>query len=287
METAADYATDAWAATRAALPYVVLVGLVAGVLATGGLRLLGGPGRGALLAAGGAALAMTGVLLWRLGLDWPAVEAMNRVPWLAAGALALGFLLAVWGPSEGVLRTIAGIAAALAVWWLAGTPVAPSLHTALIVLVPLAVWGVVLWRMHHIATRDQGLVAHLVAMPAGLAAVAVLLDAGWSAGTAGGVAACAFGQLLWVWDRARFPGNALTVVGAGGTVLALGTALVKAQVVPWPAALLLAAVVFTDAPARALIPAKGVIRGVWAPVAFLLAAAAPVALALGAAYLWP
>ncbi len=206
--------------------------------ATGLLRGVLGPVRGARWAAAGTAVAIVGTVSWVLGWRLMPGALTEKLPWIFAAAALLGLGLEALRAGRRVQWLAAGILWALVLAVLAGQPL---LLTIAIWLLGLAVIQAVL----NEAPRRAEAIAMLVLASCGLAALAMMSGSALLFELSLGLGAALAGCALWLWPVARI------AFGASGVIVALLAWLALAQATASltsarPGALLLLAASFTS-----------------------------------------
>lgn len=260
--------------------------LAIAILLTGAIRLALGAGRGPQAAGAAVGIAFLAGYAAVRGLPaWPPVQAIEKLAYLAAAALAVGLLLDLLRAGATAVRIIGVIALVAAIAWVFEAQVRQADPKALIYPALLAAGGALaLWRVA--GQRAQGVAPAVTVIVAalGLAGVALVSASLSIAQLAGALAAAVGGFALWSWPVARFPFAASGVCAALIPLIALAalaTLLTKAPA--WALAPLLL-VFFADLLSR--LPAgSGRWREALQPVYLAILAALPAALAVGLAML--
>ena len=246
---------------------------------------------GARHAAWGGLLGLLGALAWLPGFDWPAVTRTQKLPWILLAALGLAALGAVRGGGDG--RPALAWLGALLAWaaaglWLAGAAADPP---------ALAAAGVLGWSVLSLLACGRGN-AHLQGTAAAATLASATLGLAGLAATGSSLLLAQLALMLastvaavgcWAWLR---PASGMVVSQAlrqyfGLAWLSIAWCWVLAA--PAPAngsasavrvAILMLAFLVPAVLSRLHVPARAT---PWLPVAAVLLAAMPVALAVT----WP
>jgi hypothetical protein len=262
-----------------------LLPLVVAAAAVGGLRLVGGPDRGRLLAGAGVALGFLAAYLAIFGPPaWPPRGAGQKLACVVAAGLLAGFALDLWRLPERLRAALAVLSALAASAWIAESrwaAVSAAPATWAPALAALAALG---FAAAVVAGRGQTLTAPLMLLfaAAGLGILATVGAAASVGQAAGALAAAVAGFVLWNWPVARFPVQAGLLLPALAGLAALFTqALLFTRTDA--AALAPLALLAGLGPLARRLPAAGAAGRALAPVWLALAGAVIVAAAVGIA----
>ena len=205
-----------------ALPIVVVI------VATALIRIAGGPGMGARLAAASLPIAVVVSVAVFAGLAiTPPVTALEKLVWLALGGCLLGMLIEFGAGTRLIVGIIGFFWPALAIVWVGGIDVTTAGEPVLYRIGEIGVVaGLAMTRLHQIADGDLDAPITGAVIAAGLAGLALV--AGPAYGTAIGwpLAAAGVGWLICNWPGKRLPFGSPGDLGANGLVIALAAVLV-------------------------------------------------------------
>ena len=262
--------------------------LALGFILTGVIRLIGGPGRGSLLAAAaiGSTLLATHLLIFGPP-PLPPRSATEKLFLLTAAGLAAGFALDLIRDRQIVVRIVIVAGAAAGLWWLAGNRLgSPTLDEDWLRYgLVLAAGLVCLLRLE--SRSDDGLNPSVMLLVAAIGAGTVtVIGASAAIGQSlFGLAAALGGFMLWNWPVNRFAFNRAALLGAGLPFLFLVAQAAFFTRAPAAALALLIPMFFSDSLAYRLV--RGGSRGAntMRPIVVGLLAAIPALAAAGVA-LW-
>lgn len=219
---------------------MVWVPLVVGLAAVGLIRFLLGPARGALLASMGIGLGYLAAHLLMQGLpDWPPAGALDTLPYVLLGGIALGAVFDELDNPEGLLKPLFIGFPIVIVFWLGLAffggfkSLAASAPFAVIMIGGI----VAMQRMHD--DRDDG-TASPMALFMAVVGLAVVGNFGESKmfGYAIALAFAGFSFLVWNWPRTRFPWGTTGTLSIGGTYVTLaGVTVLNNAGLVWPIAI--------------------------------------------------
>jgi hypothetical protein len=205
----------------------VLIPVLGGFLLTGAIRFANGPSKGPQVA--GAAVALGFLIGYGLVLNLPPlppVSAQQKLAYVVAAGLVLGFLLDFLRrpPFWRELIYVAGTAGAL--YWIAEPRIASGGAWTLLGLVALWLAALVLgYRLEKGRAAVLTPCTQLLVAALGLGAVALFGRSASLAQLAFGLATALGGFMLWNWPVARYPFGAALLLGAGGALVATGYVL--------------------------------------------------------------
>lgn len=260
--------------------------LLVAVVATALLRLVGGAGRGPLLAGAAIALGFLAAYLTIAGVPlWPPRASDQKLAYVVVAGVFLGLLLDIMRPPELWQRAGIVLAAAVAVLWLA-EPRLRSPETAMLVRVALLWLGVsvALLRLSGMRARGSDAGATLLVVAAGLAPIAFFGASISVAQYAGALAAATGGFLLWSWPLSHYRFGQAGVLGAGGVLAAVVVIMALYTRASTMALALLLAAFFADLAARRVPLPGGTLKRLLGPISLALLGAVPVGLAVLVAY---
>ncbi|MGD9537036.1 MAG: hypothetical protein AB7P52_04700 [Alphaproteobacteria bacterium] len=199
----------------------VLIPVLGGFLLTGAIRFANGPSRGPLVA--GASVALGFLIGYGLILNLPPlppVSANQKLAYVVAAGLVLGFLLDFLRrpPFWRELVYVAGTAAAL--YWIAKPPSGADAWTLLGLI---ALWLAVLILGYRLEKGRAAVLVPCVQLLIAALGLGVIALFGRSASLAQlsfGLATALGGFMLWNWPVARYPFGAALLLGAGGALAA-------------------------------------------------------------------
>ena len=265
-----------------------LLPLLAGLVATGAMRLIGGVAHGDRLAPAGITLAALGVFVFVIGMPaFPPPSSLGRFAWSAAGGLLLGLFVDRFldgKPRIGRLITALWFFAALA--WIVGPAIA-SLRDAILLAAPLLTGFLICVGFLPKAPYGSSTAPAAATLSMGIAMGGVALIGGSAAvaQTSLALAAATGGFLLWNWPTERH------FWGASGRVALALPALLAALATFYTAARVETLLVAPAALAAGVIagrlpvPETRVRRGLRSAVVVVLALLVAVA-SVSAAYLF-
>ena len=214
----------------------VILPLLLSLAGIGVLRTTAGPAR----AGAGVGLAVLLATIWLMG--WPPrpASALEKLPWIFAGAWLAGVTLDATIASRLRQWLCLGVGWIAASWWLGANSIGLAIGTAAIGLLVIA------WLLQAPSDRADGMAA-AVAASLGLAAVCFAAGSLALFQLALLLAAALGGAGLWLWPRPRIRHGAAAVAVAAACWLAIAqVALLLTAVQPLPLALL--ALAFAVAP---------------------------------------
>ena len=205
----------------------VLVPVVGGFLLTAAIRIANGASKGPLVA--GASVALGFLIGYGLvvGLPpLPPVSAQQKLAYVVAAGLVLGFLLDFFRrpPLYREVLYIVGTAAAL--YWMAQPRIAGG--NAWTYLALIALWLGVLILGHRLErSRSAGIepAIKLLVAALGLGVIALFGRSASQAQLAFGLATALGGFMLWNWPVNRYPFGATLLLGAGGALAGMAIVL--------------------------------------------------------------
>ena len=236
--------------------------------------------------AAGSAIALAFIVAHLSILGWPLLppgSSLQKIVYIAAIGLLLGvaldFLI-----DRVAIRPLALIWPGLIVAWLGWQRLLgfEALDLARLILVWLA-GALIFDRL--LALRDADIVAPTMVLVAGLgaSAIAFIGAAASLSQLAAAVAAATGGFLLWNWPKRRYPFSTSALFGAASALFGVGATMVLfTRASPLALAILLG--IFVAGSIRARLPLAD--RPVWGPIAFGLAAAVPMLLAIATALIF-
>jgi hypothetical protein len=270
-------------------PWIQAVALpaVIAVVLTLVIRLVGGSGRGVLLASAAVGIAFLGIYLIIVGVPpMPPVNAIQKLGYLTGAGLVLGLFLDLFKAPRPTFWVVMALWPALVVVWLAEPRVAGMSVLSLITTALLWFGGFLVFARLE-GARDDGINAPVMLLVAaiGVAGLALIGDAPDLSRVGLMLAAGIGGFLICNWPVPRYPfGNAL-LFAAGTAVLALATQTALYTEAAPIALLILLPVFFTDAPMSRAGLGNGIFARALAPLFLATAAMVPVLVALGVAML--
>ena len=214
----------------------VILPLLLSLAGIGVLRTTAGPAR----AGAGVGLAVLLATIWLMG--WPPrpASALEKLPWIFAGAWLAGVTLDATIASRLRQWLCLGVGWIAASWWLGASSIGLAVGTAAIGLLVIA------WLLQAPSERADGMAA-AVAASLGLAAVCFAAGSLALFQLALLLAAALGGAGLWLWPRPSIRHGAPAVAVAAACWLAIAqVALLLTAVQPLPLALL--ALAFAVAP---------------------------------------
>ncbi len=261
-------------------------------LTAGFFRLAGGPNRGTTMAGIGIAFGMLAAYLLIQGAPpFPPISSSQKLPYLIVGGLALAAVAQAAPKRIWVAYGAIVIAVLATVFWF-GLPRVKSLDTLwaldrnlLFLSAGCAIAGLlVLYRLYRQRQFGGDASVLLGVAAVALAPIALFSNSASYAQMSGALAAAIGGFFLWNWPRPRFPLGLFGVLGAGVTLLALATGLLRfAAASPWPFLLLLP-VFFADTAANRLGFLRDTASRWYRPLFLAGIAAVPAATAVATAY---
>ncbi len=265
----------------------VVVPLIAAILVAGLIRLIGGPGRGALLAGLAIGLGFLACYIAVFGVfAWPPRSAAQKIPYIVVLAMALGVTMDLTRLAGPFARGAIFVGVVGAVWWLFGNKVNLSAPWPLVWpgAAVIAGWLFVLWRLNMKAGDVLTPAVTLLVAAAGLAVIAVLAHTASGGQLAAGLAAATGGFALWNWPVPRFRFGQGAILAGAAALMALTTQFVLFTKVSLWAILVLALVFFgMDVVAGLKLP-SGRLRGFVAPVVLGAVCALPALAAVAIAF---
>lgn len=266
------------------LPWYLLLPFLVAVAIAGLVRLVGGPGRGAVLA--GIAIPggfVAGWLLLRGAPTLPPVGALAQVPYVALAGILLGVTAVTAGLRRGGLLSLTVLFASLATWAAFGFRFAWSWPLALQAAGLLAAWLIVLPRLESRSVKEPLAAIMTIMLACGIGAVALTSGEGGWARLAFALAAASAGFAAWNW-AAGFPFLMPALLGGAGAAVALAGSAALSGALPWPALVVLLLIPFADGTAAQLPSGSGLIRRLLQPIMLALTCLLPLALAVLVAY---
>lgn len=270
------------------LPYFIPFGVA---LATGGaLRLAAGPDRGARLAGLSILFGFAAAWNWLLLTPWVPVDALSRVIHIAIGGFVIGFALDLVQPRRSWAIGLSAVYALGSVWSaISGGLLGAAPDEAggwLRLVFYLILWFGLISRLNTLKDEGPSSLAICLMLSLGLGLVAQMSGEGAIAAAAYCLMAALAGYLALAWILALAIGNAV-ILGSGGAVLGLAIALIdpgsKASAI---AILCLILVPFADGTAKRLPLGPSAFRPALYPLALMVVALLPVALAAVIAFLF-
>lgn len=258
-----------------------------GFVLTGIIRLIGGPGRGALLAAaaiGGTMLA-THVLVFGLPPLAPR-SATEKVFMLTAAGLAVGFTLDVLRDHKVATLAIAFFGAAGGLWWLAGNRLGLPQFDEDWLRYGLVLIGGLVCLVRLESRSGDGLTPSVMLLIATLGAggVAIIGASASLAQSLFGLSAALGGFMLWNWPVSRFAFNRAALLGAGLPALFLVGQAAFFTKAPAVALALLLPIFFADSLSHRLVKGSSRSAEAFRPLVLGLLAAVPALAAAGLAF---
>ena len=255
-----------------------LLPLLAAVILTGGIGGMIG------VRAAGCAIALAFVIAHLSILGWPPLppqSSLQKLVYIALIGLLLGAVLDLLIDRVPV-RTVALVWPAVILAWLGWQQLLGLEPLDLARLVLLWFAGAFVFdrllahRVAEIISPTMVLVAGI-----GMSAIALIGNAASLSQLAAAVAAATGGFLLWNWPKQRYPFSMTALFGAASALFGVGAAIVLfTRASTLALAILLG--IFAAGSMRARLPLAG--RPVWGPLAFGVAAAIPMLLAVATAF---
>lgn len=237
----------------AALP--LAAALIAALL----IRLLGGPGRGAALAGAGIVLGFITAYVAIAGAPSPEPRgAAQKLVYIAIAGLAIGLLIDLWRAPGWIAWTALLAWPTLALAWLAESRLAQATLETWILLGPvwLAIMATML-RLERAARRDIDAGILMLVLCLGLGSIALFGRSAAFTQFSFALAAAVGGFLLLNWPKPRFAMGSAVLIGAGGTLTAIGAILVLfSRAERWALAVLLLTLI-ADPLCRRVLPKSG------------------------------
>ena len=262
--------------------------LVLSAVLTGLIRLVGGPGRGALLAGTAIGATLLATLLLVFGApDVPPRSATEKLFLLTAVALAIGFTLDLIRDRQiVVLSSVIAIAAA-GLWWLGENRLGMPKADETWLRYGLVLGGGLLCLIRLEGRSGDGLnpSVMVLATAIGAGAVTVIGSSAALAQSMFGLAAAAGGFMLWNWPVSRFAFSRAALLGAGLPLLFLVGQAAFFTRAPAAAFAPLIAVFYADAIAGRMVRGGGRFAAAMGPVVLGLVTILPVLASVGVA-LW-
>ncbi len=261
--------------------------LAVAFVACGLIRLIGGPGRGDVLAGIGIAIGFLAAYVSIIG--WPPLvprSSGQKLFFLTAAGAVVGFTLDLSLYRRGTLWAVLMLFPAAGIAWLAWPRLqAFAVTPENIRLAVLLVGGwLTLHRLDRLGPAGTDPAVMLLFAALGVGGVAIIGSSASIAQMAFALAAAAGGFVLWNWPWQRYLFSGAAVFGGGGALVFLATQMTFFTGAPVEALALLLPVFFADAIA-ARVP-KG--SGLWAeavgPVILGVLCMVVVAAAVGLAY---
>lgn len=203
--------------------------LAAGFVLTGLLRAAGREGRGRALAGGSITIAFVIAFLVLLSFpEWRPVDPIDKVAYLALGALAIGAFADLTGFPVQIKYALILAIPLLGLAWVAEPQIRgdPGLSGALTLVLLFAASGVGAYRLT--LREGSGLTPtiYIGASAAGLALIGLFADDNPLYFLAFALAAATLGFAIWNWPKNRFSPSATHLVSTGTVLIALAGAMV-------------------------------------------------------------
>jgi hypothetical protein len=263
------------------LPYLIPFGVA--LAAAGAIRLVAGPERGARYAGISFLIGFAAAWQWLLLAPWVPYDALSRVIHISIGGVIAGLILDLFSIKRAWAVTISVIFAVGCVWaTLTGALLGAPPEGAgewLIFGLYLAVWLGVLARLERLKTEGPTALVTVFMLALGLGLVAQMSGEGETGATAYALAAAFAGLLVLCWVLSLAVGNVI-VLGGGGSVLGLAMMLAEPGVETSMIALVfLLLVPFADGTAKRIPLGPPATRPAVYPLALMVVALLPIALA--------
>ncbi len=259
----------------------------AAALGVGALRLIAGPNRGPLIAAGGIGIGFLVGFVMILGAParWP-ISSSEKLFAIAALATVLGLALDLSRDSPPVTRLLAAILPVGALAWLGWSRIAAQDWIDIATLAAVALGGgFVLTRLFTSGPQAVDAAVKLMIACIALSLVSIFGASASLGQLAGALAAATAGFLVWNWPAPRFPFAAAAVLGGGLTFVALTGVVAVFSNAPKPALVMLLPIFFADlALSRMPKPRRGMNQAI-RPILLAAVALIPALAAVGLASL--
>lgn len=203
--------------------------LAAAFVLSGVLRTIGRESRGRVLAGGAVAIAFLIAYLVLLGFpDWRPVDPIDKVVYIALGALFIGAFADLTGMPAQIKHALILVIPLFGLAWVAEPQIraSPGLAGVATLVLLFAANGIATSRFTLREGSDLTPTIYLGAGAAGLGLIGLFADANPLYHLAFALAASAAGFALWNWPVNRFAPSATLLVGAGSIFVALAGTLV-------------------------------------------------------------
>jgi hypothetical protein len=250
--------------------------LAAAFVLTGLLRAAGREVRGRILAGGAVAIAFLIAYLVLLGLpDWSPVDPIDKVAYIALGALVIGAVTDLIGLPVQIKYALILVIPLFGLAWVAEPQIreSPGLIGLLTLVLLFAANGVATYRLTLHEGSDITPSVYLGAGAAGLGLIGLFADANPLYHLAFALAAATVGFALWNWPVNRFAPSATLLVGAGSILVGLAGSLVLYSGASRVAMVALILVFFSDKFVETVRLGSGRVGTALRPLAVVLASA--------------
>ncbi len=247
------------------------------------LRVAAGRGIGSALAGAGIGLGFLAGDVAVMGTPhWPALAAIHKLPFVAAGGIAIGAVLDI-GRAGRKTRTVAVLAAAFAaVAWIGWPSLAAGDGRAIGHMAMLwALSSGVLISLDRPVGQAAGPAVMLCAAALGVAVLVILSGSTGAAQLAAAVAAASLGFFVLAWPPAGLSFAACGQLGGGLPLVALVAGLMQSGDIERAALPMLLPVFLAGRLSGALVPARAGVEGALRPILTFAIALVPVLAAAG------
>ena len=253
------------------------------------MRLLGGAGTGARIAAFGIPVGLIVAVALLPGLaPTPPVTVMEKLVWLAAAGGLVGILIEMLTQTRFISVLLAFFWPFLAVVWTSGIDVTaiisgetPAHHFPYRVFEVSAVAGLIVGRMHQIAEVELCAPVALIVIAAGLGVLGLVTGPGYAWAIGLPLAAAGLGWVVCNWPNRRLPFGAPGEIGGSAVAIALAAVMVYQARVPVVLVLLVLSALAIEPLARRFVAGNALTKSeAVRPIALAAILALPAALAV-------
>lgn len=269
----------------ATLAVPVLLAIIIAML----LRLAGGPGTGARIAAFGVPVGLVVAVALLPGLSpTPPVTVMEKLVWMAAAGGLLGMLIEMVTQTRFISALAAFFWPFLAVVWAASIDVGavvsgetPAGQFPYRVFEVSAVAGLLVGRLHQIAEVELSAPVSIMVIAAGLGVLGMIAGPGYASAIGLPLAAAVLGWIVCNWPNRRLPFGAPGEIGGGAVAIALAAVMVYQARIPVVLVLLVLSALALEPLARRFVATNPLTRSeAVRPLALAVILALPAGLAV-------
>ncbi|MDF1790983.1 MAG: hypothetical protein P1U88_03690 [Thalassobaculaceae bacterium] len=253
------------------------------------LRLIGGAGTGARIAAFGIPVALVVSVAIAPGLaPTPPVTVMEKLVWLAVGGGLLGLLIEMVTQTRFIAAMSGFLWPFLAVVWTSGIDVSAVISGESLahpfpyrVFEVSAVAGLIAGRLHQIGEVELNAPVAVIVIAAGLGILGLVSGVGYAATIGLPLAAAGLGWVICNWPNRRLPFGAPGEIGGGAFAIALAAVMIYQARVPVVLVVLVLSALAVEPLARRFVATNALTKSeAIRPIALAAIIALPAALAV-------